>query len=915
MAGSNGEKTTAVLMTDLVGSTRLWEADPEAMRKALALLDGIVDAVAVSWGGRVIKERGEGDSHFLELPSAADAVLAGVNLLLEVAETDWPTVDRIQLRAAAASGDTDEVDGDLYGPTVNRCARLRAAAHPGQLLVPSDQVEPDDLDWADVRLLDLGALTLRDIAEPVTVAHAWHPKLVRIHPPPRSLDNIPNNLARRLTSFVGRRAERDQIRDALERGRLVSLIGPGGAGKTTLATEMARELMDRYPDGVWFADLSAATDRRDVITAVASAAGIEESRGRTLETAVVEIGAADRAVLVVLDNCEQVIESAALVAFDMLNASTDLSIIATTREALDLPGEARISVGPLIGPEPGSGLVEATASDAVQLFADRARLSDPGFVPNESNIEDLIEICGRLDSLPLALELASARVGALGTAVLAERLRAQVPTVGTGPRTAPERHKTLQAAVEWSIDLLSEDKKRTLAELVVFDGIFDVEEASQVLERPADEMAGALADLAKISLLDARPGELYRMLGPIRLALLEGAGPPELRLLKAHQRCFARWSLDNRTATGPSQALNDWWDRAIADCRAAFDRAVEAEEVGDASDLLAGLSSYLEVRGMHTERLERAEAALSLLEPDDAARIRILCLAAAAEIQLGRLDEAGQRADEASALVKQHPDDSDGRILSATVLGDVHLFRGRPSEALECWQGVIEDPDLLAGTRCRLLIRMAQAAMAVSDLDQAADLASAASAASSEIGDESPLATAQMIRGTVEAMRGEIESASDLFRGALEAATNMGHIDLMASAGRQYGSTLLDLGRFEESESVLMQAAEMAARTGSTRTHITVEMSLSELYRETGRADEAVTIARSAVDAARPLGDRLLLGMVLLEEARSHRAAGSDGAAVAAATEAADIGGAIGAQQLVQRAAELLATDPELSAR
>ncbi len=511
--------TVTFVLTDIEGSTRNWESGEEAMRAALRRHDEILGDQIRAHGGRVLTERGEGDSFFAVFARASEAIEAAVDLQLALVAEPWPESAPMQVRMAIH---TAEAGTDYRGPDVNRCARLRAIAHGGQVLlsaITAALIRPQPPDG--VSLVDLGVHRLRDLTVPERVFQVAHEGLPLDFPPLRSLDAFKHNLPVQLTSFVGRSSELDEVRALLEAHRLVTLTGAGGAGKTRLALQVAADVVEGLPDGAWFVDLAPQTDAESVARGVAEALSITEIPGRALPDVLAD-GLIEKDLLLLLDNCEHVIEECRRLADRLLRAAPGLRILATSRESLNIAGEVAWRVPSLSLPDVDRPLGVDTLSrcEAVQLFCDRAALHRSGFGLTEGNAAAVAQICHRLDGVPLALELAAARVKLMSPDQIVARLEDRFRLLTGGSSVALPRQQTLRAAVDWSHDLLSEPERILFRRLSVFAGGFHLEAAEEVCtgsDLAGEDILDVLAQLVGKSLVIADAEED----GSVRYRLLE----------------------------------------------------------------------------------------------------------------------------------------------------------------------------------------------------------------------------------------------------------------------------------------------------------------------------------------------------------------------------------------------------------
>ena len=495
--------TVTLLLADVESSTLLWETQPDEMTAAIAHLDQVVsDTIAAHHGVRPV-EQGEGDSFVIAFGRATDAVACA----LELQRTPLAP---IRLRIGIHTGEVRLRDeGNYIGPTINRTARLRDLAHGGQTVL-SGATEPLVVDQLPIgaSLTDLGSHPLRDLPRPERVAQLCHPDLRNEFPPLRTTNAVAaNNLPVQLTSFVGRQTETNNLREALAGNRLVTLTGAGGSGKTRLAVHVAAEMAAEFNDGVWYVDLAPITNPDVVPVTAARALGLPDQPGRsTMDTLLRFVR--DHRLLVVLDNCEHLLDASATLVTSLLESAQGLTVLATSREPLGVPGEAMWQVPSL-----------SLADEAIELFADRARLAKTDFTVTGDNASAVAQICHRLDGMPLAIEFAAARVRALSLTEIVDSLHDRFRLLTGGSRTAVRRQQTLRASVDWSHALLSEPERALFRRLAVFLGGFDLDAARSVA---ASDVAERYQVLDQLSLLVDKSLVVAESTGgPTRYRLLE----------------------------------------------------------------------------------------------------------------------------------------------------------------------------------------------------------------------------------------------------------------------------------------------------------------------------------------------------------------------------------------------------------
>ena len=480
--------TVTFLFTDIEGSSRMWEKSPQTMRTALARHDEVIRSAIETTGGHVFKTMG--DAFCAAFPTAPDAleVALSTQRALLVDQEVWGEAGPLLVRMALHTGAAEEREGDYFGPPLNRVARLLSAGHGGQTLLslPAQELVRDLLP-VGVELRDLGEHRLKDLARPERVFELLAPDLPADFPPLRTLESRPNNLPMQPTLLVGREREVEEVRGRLlaPEVRLLTLTGPGGTGKTRVALQAAADLLDEFEDGVYFVALATITDPTLVASTVAQVLGVRESGDQPLIEGIKDY-LKDKRLLLVLDNFEQVLEAAPL-AGELLSAPR-LEVLATSRIALGVYGEHEYAVPPLEVPDPKRlpGLEALSQYEAVRLFIERARAAKADFEITNENAPAVAEICARLDGLPLAIELAAARVKLLPPKAMLGRLGRRLKLLTGGARNLPERQRTLRGAIEWSHALLEEGEKTLFARMAVFSGGRTLEAIEAVCDAGGD---------------------------------------------------------------------------------------------------------------------------------------------------------------------------------------------------------------------------------------------------------------------------------------------------------------------------------------------------------------------------------------------------------------------------------------------
>ena len=474
------------------------------MQPALARHDAMARAAVETHHGIIVKMTGDGMCAAFEDPF--DAI--GATLEFQQALADPGATDGVPLRVRCGlhAGIVERRDNDFFGSVLNRAARIMGAANGGQtLLSQAVAVLLGERLPAGVAVRDLGAVRLRDLASPERIFQLLHPQLRQDFPPLRSLETTPNNLPQQITSFVGRESALAEVEKLLRNARLLTLVGVGGLGKTRMSLQLAADVADDYPDGVWLVELAPLTDARLVPQAVASVLGVKEEAGRPVVEALLK-AVKDRRLLLVLDNCEHVLTTCAELAKQVLQMAPQVKILASSREPLHVGGETTYPVPSLAVPalHQKVTLAELAHCDAVQLFVDRAAAAQPSFQVTDHNAAAVVDICQRLDGIPLAIELAAARVRVLSVENIAKRLGDRFRLLTGGDRTALPRQQTLRASIDWSYDLLTEKERILFRRLAVFSGGWTLEAAESVCsggDIGDGEVLNSLTDLVDKSLV------------------------------------------------------------------------------------------------------------------------------------------------------------------------------------------------------------------------------------------------------------------------------------------------------------------------------------------------------------------------------------------------------------------------------
>ncbi len=800
MADSKG--TVSLVFTDIVGSTRLIQVVGDAYPRLLDDHHRLVMEAATGHGGERVDAAGDG--LFLSFPTARGALLACIDAQRALSAHSWPAGADVKVRMGLHTGEPLRSDSRLIGIDVHRAARISAAGHGGQILVSAAaQALLGSEIPGDVTLRDLGEHRLKDLPAP---EHLYQVEAEGLHdsfPPVRSLDTLPNNLPRQLSTFIGRENELVDAEHRLTESAMLTLTGPGGVGKTRLALQIGAHVVDDFQDGVWFVELASVNEGSLVPDAIASALRLKQ-HGADARTSLLNALNASQ-LLLILDNCEHLLEPVTETADALLQHCPGVRLLITSREALGLHGESLMPVPSLSLPETVQAggrapLAELTECDAVRLFVDRARAVQTGFLLTEVNADAVAQICRRLDGIPLAVELAAARVKLLPVQQIAARLNDRFRLLTGGSRVSLPRHRTLRAAMDWSYDLLGPDEQTVFARLAAFSGGFSLEAAEAVCSGDSvsqDDMLDVLGRLVDRSLLATDQDNVearFRMLETIRdyaQDRLAEAGDGVTTYAR-HLEWFS--ALVDRARPGffEGPVQHDWVRRLAADhdnIRAAL-RWAEDDPDGAAAELnlASGLWRFWEIQGFLEEGSAWLDRALRRVGGEASPR-RASALTGAGVLAAQRGDMAAATAfHEASLAIRRELGNPAGIAAACNNLASLFVERGEFVRARELYLESIEQSvsggDLQSAAYGRLNLADAAAREGAADAD---GLYAEAIAALEEQGDAWGIAHATARLARLARARGDLSGAARRFTDALainrRLADTRGEAQNLASLG------------------------------------------------------------------------------------------------------------------------------------
>lgn len=768
-----GCSSVTLLFTDAAGSTKGWETHGTTYGTSLRRhFDLITDAVR-SHGGSVFKT--VGDQVCAVFRRVEDAVTAAIDAQRRLSSEDWPEpVGPIRVRIAIHCGETQSRGGDYFGTPVNRVARLVNAAHPGQILLSAAVHTAMSTSVPGFVDKPLGVHMLKDLLDPEPIFQVLETGIDEDFPPPRTLDARPHNLPAQLTSFVGRAAELSELATQLEQPdtRLVTLIGPPGVGKTRLAMQFAAEFAYRYPDGVWLVELASLRDPAAVANQIANTLSLGHENRRSAEERVRD-ALADRRLLIICDNFEHMLPAAEFIS-NLLKATRHVQVLTTSRSLLRVSGETAMEVSPLDTPprDRDMQVADLGGCPATALFAERARAARPGWKPSPAEARDIAFICRELDGLPLAIELAAARMRSMSVRDIRSRLSNRLRLLSAGSIDLPERQRTLRAALDWSFELMSAAERDTLAQLSVFRGGFTLDAAEAVCT--AGDVWSIVPSLHDHSFLVAR-----ERLGEMRYGLLEIVreyAAARLHDVDSRQMAHATYFLP--VAESAVSALDTAEDAAacrrieadVDNLRAALSWACSRNDAEICARFTVALAEYFNRRGWWAERLQRLESAITLARTtldEQPVMAWLYYHHANALADLGRIEEAGQSAHETLRRAALLPD-SRLHAWTLILLGFLEEKQDRPAIAEDYY---VQAANVVRGTTdsfslASALTNQARLADGAGETDRAVDILHQTLGLWRQVGSARGLATALTnlgcIADEVEGTRADNEGNPEL---------------------------------------------------------------------------------------------------------------------------------------------------------
>ena len=867
--------TVTFVFTDIEGSTRLLRRIGGRYAGVLERHRDLLRGAVASHGG--VEVDCEGDGLFFAFAGAKSAIAACITGQRALLIEPWPSDVAVRVRMGLHTGEATPLNGRYVALAVHQAARVASAAHGGQVLVSDATAAAVTEALPASSMQQLGAYRLKDFDTPVMLFQACHPDLPRDFPPPRASAVEVHNLPASLSSFIGRERETSEVEELLVVGRLVTLTGAGGCGKTRLALEVAARKLELFADGVWFVNLAPLSDPQLVGQTVIHALGAREEPGRSVFDTL-EGFVAHRELLIVVDNCEHLIQACAVLVEHLLRAGPGVRILATSRESLGLPGERIWRVPSLSLPDQGGSLDVVMASESARLFLERARAVRADLVVSDEDMAVLAEIVSRLDGIPLALELAAARADMLSLTQIATRLDDRFGLLSRGPRTAQPRQQTLAGAIDWSYGLLSDLERAVFRRLSIFAGGFSLEAAEAVTTAPGldpGDILDLVANLAAKSLVVVTGqgnSQRYRLLETIRAyAADKASGTGEQAELR--DRHLA-WFLDLAELAEPQLAgpgrgrLMRSLEADQENFRRALDHSVETGAVDRGLRLAAALAPFWTSHGNWKEACGYFEELLQLASDDVPHLGKALVAAGNMFLLRGDYDRSEALLEGAHTWARAARDVG---ILAQSLsgLGYIAFRRSRQDEAEALWAEALDASRKAGDSRvaATVLRSLAISAGARGDQQRCADLLEEGLALASKGRDEQLRRLLLSSAAEMNLWMGRYALARDQYAEALQLADEIGDQSGRASLLADLGWIGFLRGEYDEARTCAAEAVSAAAAADNKRVWAGGLRLMGELSACQGAYQEAHQLLDRSLELARQLAAPAEIAGVLCSQA------------------------------------------------
>ncbi|GMQ86260.1 MAG: LuxR family transcriptional regulator [Acidimicrobiia bacterium] len=856
------EGIVTFLFTDVEGSTKLWEEAPDSMMEAVRQHDQAIEQTAVAHHGIPVRPRGEGDSRFVVFSGAPDAVAAAADIQRRLVEIEWATPRPLRVRIALHTGTADLQLGDYYGSSVNRAARLRAIAHGGQTLMSGSTWElvQDQLP-ANVTVQDMGKHRLKDLTRPERVYQIDAEGLDDGFPPLDSLDAVPNNLPVQLTDFVGRPEVAD-IKRIIGETRLLTILAPGGAGKTRLAIQAAADLAADYPDGVFFVDLAPVTSPADIAQTVAESIGVALATDEDLQTQLLA-RLANEQQLLVFDNFEHLADGAGIVS-EILTAAPKVKVIATSRARLNITGETVFALPGLVitweMPE------QAFDASGVRLFIDAAKRADASFSLQVDELDPLATILDLVDGMPLGILLAASWADTLRVDEIATEIGRSMDFLETETRDMPDRHRSMRAVFDYSWSMLSEDEQRTYAALSVFRGGFTREAADAVAGASLRGLSNMAGKSLVVSDRDSGRYSIHELLRQYAEEELQKDQQLLETMIVGHNTFFAKHAsqIEALMLVGDEVEALRLVEDDLDNIRWAWSQVQDRGDAESARSIIFGLWFLYEIRGWTkaaSELFAEASDAFADGSEDNATEItRALIDSSEAKYlaSLGQTEAAAPLAAKAVAMLRGRSDPF-ALIMALEVVGEVSMYLGQFDRVLDIGSEArrVADDAGLEMWSAGMLNYQALAHLQMGDVEAASRLLDEGDAVLARLGEHFMRTWNLATQAIIAMMQGRIGDAIDLYQQQAELAREVGYIRAVAIALQGLGQAYASNGDLDAASDALVESLDIFDRMGLVTEMAGVLVMIARVRTETGRAEQAVEILSCVL--ADPSSDQMFV--------------------------------------------------------
>jgi len=856
------------LFTDIEGSTKLSQQFPDKLPAALEKHHAILIKEIESNNGFIFQN--VGDAFCCAFGSSEDAVKAAVDIQINLANEKWDEAV-IKVRVGIHSGNAEWNGKDYMGYiTLARAARVMSAAYGGQILVSNDAYEfckdnCENVRVKNISFRDLGERRLKDVIEPIRLYQVLSKDLREDFPPLDTLDARPNNLPLQLTSFIGREKEMKQVKEALKLNRLVTLASAGGSGKTRLALQTAAEVIDDYEYGVWFVDLAALNDPALLTATIIVALGIKEQSKKTTEETLIDF-LKEKEILILLDNCEQLVHACADLTERLLSSCSKLKIIATSREALNCKGEKTYRIPPLTMPDPNSNYTpeQLAQYESVRLFIERALMVNPEFRVNNENSHALAEICSRLDGIPLAIELAAARTNALPVVKIYERLDDRFSLLTGGKRTALPRQQTLRALIDWSYDLLSGEEKLLWCRLSVFSGGWTLEAAEEICSDDKINKSVILDLLSQLTeksvIIYDESKERYRILESIKqygIEKLSDGYEVYLRHLNFFLELSEKAALQLR-----SEKARFWLDTIDADHSnfiSAIDWSVSNEIADKGAIIAAALGNFWNTAGHYSTGIRLNENILqSTRAIDKSSKVKVLTWLCVFKYHQGDYEQVRRYSEECLAISKTISDKK-GIAESLHNLGKVADIKGDYEQAKKyheeslAFKNEIGDKNGMADS----LQSLGNLSVDQGDYEKAQKYFEESFAIKKEMGDKKGMASNMNSLGCLSSFQGDYEQAKKYHEESLAYNKDIGSKMGVAISMGNLGMIAFNQGEYEQAKKYYEESLAIRKELGNRKGMADYMHNLGGIVYTQGDYEQAKKYFEDSLAVRKEIGDRI----------------------------------------------------------